>query len=400
MAQVQPARPIGTEDVYRPVSILAIVGLGLGLISPLVWLVDSTAFALFLPLPGLVISAVARYRIRHSDGTLAGAGVAAAGLVLSMVVAVSWITVDLTTYLIIRTESQSFLEQWLASARRGEEVETFLATLSPETRKDVKPEDRNPQSLRALFPATGGNAFDSFRYNPLVAMLLRYGDRAQLERVGIDSWYYNLGSYSVKYRYHMVTPEVEADVQFLVRSEDRDTPAGKRREWVMVIGNAQLVRETVRDTPYGTDLREAMGESTKVLNRWIGYLSDGKKEAALRMVYVSPSGEEAQAFEQVYQAVREGVPAGAHTPLRGQPPLLLFDEKDGYGWQLTYRGIIQAGPLDVECQLTLVTDDIRKGLDGWKITSLQLLSVRKRVDPSVRGPAAPEIPEPPENPLP
>src|SRR5437870_645296 len=87
----------GEPLVYRPVSLLAIVGACLGglytalvLLTTIVALINGTPYFLrgwlvILVLGGVVLSLLAMWQIRQSEGTLAGQAVARWGLWLSLV---------------------------------------------------------------------------------------------------------------------------------------------------------------------------------------------------------------------------------------------------------------------------------------------------------------------------
>lgn len=352
MTKSVPVAPVPLADSYRPLSLLAIVGLGVSIISLLVFVYDAFWLVMFFVVPGLLISLIASYRIRHSEGTLAGEAVAKAGMVISLIAGLFWATTKVTTYLIIRHESKAFLQAWLEKLRLGKEGEAFVDTVSPE-RRSAAPAVWDPKLLRAQYPVPEGqgNAYDNFRSNALVELLLRYGDAVQWRYLNAQDSVYAPEAFQgmVRYRYHLTTPALATELIFSVRSAKRDTPAGPRREWYVDLPGAQFQPQEV--TPYGKALERAQLDTLTQLKTWIWYISEDRQEEARKVLDPKADDRSFQAFDQFYSALRIEAKAKEFANLNLLPPILLKDAQNGSEWELSYRGMISAGPRDVEYEI-------------------------------------------------
>jgi hypothetical protein len=356
MTKPLPVAPASIEENYRPLSLLAVVGLGVSILSLLVFVYDAFWLVMFFVVPGLLISLVASYRIRHSEGTLAGETVAKAGMVISVIAGLFWVTTKVTTYLIIRTESKAFLEAWLEKVRLGKEGEAFLDTVSPERRAAPPSSGDIIKQLRAQYPVPdgAGNAYDNFRSNRLAELLFRYGDAAKWRYLSAqDSVYYpETFQGAVRYRYHLTTPALETELVFSVRSAKRDTQQGPRREWFVDLQGTQL--EFEQATPYGRELDRAQLDTMTQLKTWVWYIQEDRQEAARKVIDPTADERSLLAFDQLYTSLRRDVKAREFAILSLLPPILLKDAQNGPEWQLSYRGMVSAGPRDVEYEIVVI----------------------------------------------
>src|SRR5262245_36933743 len=127
---------VSTEVLtYRPLSVLAMLALGLGVFAPLSLLSINLGLFVALPLPGLIISIIACRRIAAAEGALAGGRLAQVGLGLNLMSVVAWLTMYLMTSWVIQRESQEFADKWIAKLHDGRVGEAFLDTMVPKTRK-------------------------------------------------------------------------------------------------------------------------------------------------------------------------------------------------------------------------------------------------------------------------
>jgi hypothetical protein len=200
----------------------------------------------------------------------------------------------------------------------------------------------------------------------------------------------------VKHLYLFSSPEAELEIVVKTRSENRDTARGRRREWVIDMGATQALGGTVKITRYGFELRDAFKDAGKALENWVGIIAAGKPEEAYRILE-APDARKKAHFDELYAALREGVPPTTATPLKLRQPLQLYDEKDGQRFTLTLRVVAENGPIDVEFDMRLESPDYEKGWTSWKIMDMTLLGTRKRANPAdavqapgkVQGPRRP-----------
>ncbi len=154
----------GDPDItYRPVSIAAIMALVLGLLSPL-----ATFWSILwlLPLLGVLVSAVALRGIRRSDGTLAGRGLAVAGLILSLVVGSMVIAGEFTRNRLLVAQGTPWGIKWCELLLEGRTEEALELQQGPSTRR--------PFTSLEKFYAENDSAkarLAEFREEPLIRLL-------------------------------------------------------------------------------------------------------------------------------------------------------------------------------------------------------------------------------------
>jgi|GEM_PF-3709336 len=389
-----PAAPPAPSpaDTYRPLSLLAVIGVGISILSLTIYLLGSE-WLIFIPLLGFVISAVSLLRIKRSDNALAGAGLARFGMAVSLVVALSWITMQVTMILILQAESTAFLERWLECVRDGKDGLAFIATARPGNRPfELKAEDLEPRALRARYPSPAGPAYDLFLATPIAELLLRGGKEISWERIGTPEYFYDQGNWYFKHRYRLHTPEAALDILFTTVSDQVDRPSGPRREWRVDLMSSEMLRENMETTPFGAELTQARGEAVRAMTLWIGQIGFAKKEEAMKRLQGPPAL--VADFEKLYAALRQGDTEGFAPKLnKGRPPLVLKASKDGNKWQLVLRSTIEAGPRDVDCQITLENNEPNGELERWRIVDLKYLGDRKRPEATAPGPNMPAPPQ-------
>lgn len=379
------------EETYKPLSLLAVIGLGLSLLSTLIYLFGSE-WLIFLPALGFLISAIALYRIKRSDNALAGAGVARFGMALGLVTGLSWLTVQITMTLVLQNEATTFVERWLECVREGKDGLAFIATVRPGNRpSEITAEDLEPRMLRVRYPSPFGSAYDFFLASPIAELLLRGGKDISWQRLGISEYFYYEGSWYFKHRYRIKTPEVEADFELLTVSDQVDRPTGPRREWRVDVNNSKMLPDNMVTTPYGLELTQARNEAFRVVHQWIGHIAFANKEKAREYLERSPLLD--AEFERLYTALRRGESGAAvSVPVlnRNRQPVVLRAVKDGPRWHLVLRTTVETGPREVDCQFALETPELNSEKETWRIVDLKYLGDRKKAEMSI-----PEMPSPP-----
>lgn len=369
--------------VYRPLSGLALMSLGLGVLAPLSLLTLHPGVFMALPLPGFILAVMARRRIARAEGNLAGESLATIGLALNLVSGLAWLAMYATTAWFIKHESQQFAEQWIVKIHAQNESEVFLDTRPPKLRKINFPKS-DISKLRVRFPAPGGSSeFDKFRSEPMTSVLMRYGHQLQWYPIGVVDWKYDKESFTVRHRYQVVTEDqrFNAAVDLVTTSETVTTNHGPRREWrIAVQGGADVNTKTV----YMEQLTEAEREATKAINHWTQTIAANQRDEAAK-VLADPNDRLRQAeLDYAFAALRKELPPNATAELRvDQTPALVkefHDDASPDAWKLTFRTEVSRG-LDmarnsepvVEFLLTIQTDNLRKGPSGWKITECKHL---------------------------
>ncbi len=368
MSKLAPLQPVSSEESYRPISPLAIVGLGLGLLSVVIWF-DFPWLLLFLPLPGLIISMIARRRIRRSEGTQAGEWVAAAGIALCLINGLGWVTMHLTKGEIVRREAKQFAEGWFAKLREGKEAEAFLDIVSPRDRQvALDPEDML-KSLRGSFP---GNQYVNFRNSALPSLLLRHGEAVKWTPRGMQAWDYQQGGYRAEYRYQLETPEYQPmDVILVLRTVEVTGPKGRRREWMVDLNQSRFAAEPV-PTERGREIAQAAAEAQAAWEKCVELLATDKRDEALAMV--KPNGAHA-GVNALFDAMKKET--GGRGGIRPMPALPLADPLRGRIPEVKLHGLLDAGRSFFEYQATLTKDNGK----GWQVTECTYLGKVSKPEP-------------------
>lgn len=153
---------------YRSLSIAALLGLVLGLLSPLYF---GAALLILIPLAGIAVSVFALYQIGKSEGALAGRWAAYFGLFLS---AAMLVAPNARGYMIqaMRTnQAERFGTEWLGMMTAGKTKEAFRLTSS--TTAGVPPPMPGER-------APAGDPYDTFVARPIVKALAAAGSDATI----------------------------------------------------------------------------------------------------------------------------------------------------------------------------------------------------------------------------
>ncbi len=162
---------------YRSLSIVALLGLVLGVLSPLYF---GAALLMLIPIAGIVVSIFALYRIGKSDGALAGRWAAYCGLFLSAAMLAAPNARDYVIGTMRLQQAEKFGTEWLEMVTAGRTKEAFRLTNS---------------STAAAAPSLPGekapaaDPYDTFVARPIVKALTAAGAEATtrlLSTEGID----------------------------------------------------------------------------------------------------------------------------------------------------------------------------------------------------------------------
>jgi hypothetical protein len=374
--------------VYRPLSGLALLSLGLGVLAPLSLLSLHPVLFMLLPVPGLIVAMMARRRIAYAEGTMAGQSLATAGLAMNLVSGLAWISMYAVTGWFIKRESQAFVERWITKIHNQNEGEVFLDTRPPKLRKINFPvSDIN--KLRVRFPAPGGSSeFDRFRTETLTSVLMRYGNQLQWHPVGVVDWNYDKESFMVRHRYRVMTDDrrFHADVDLVATSETVGTSHGPRRDWKVAVQGAA---DVATKTDYMRRLTEAERDAVTAIVGWTQHVGAGQREQAVG-VLADPTNRLLKAeHDYLYTVLRKGAGPNGQAELRmDQMPQLVKEVNDDAkpnAWKLTFRAEIPRGADAarntewlVECLITVQTDNFEKGPPSWRITDCKFLGEHAR----------------------
>jgi hypothetical protein len=159
------------ELEYQPVERLAIVGLILGLLSPIA-LLDTVLW--FVPILGLLTNVMALVSIRR-DGRL-GRTVALVGLALSTMFIVMPLSRILSAHVLLARQARPVAEQFLAYMREGSPEKAIMLNRAPDYRRPID------EGLWLFYRADDEARADlqQFVARPPIRMLLALGERAKV----------------------------------------------------------------------------------------------------------------------------------------------------------------------------------------------------------------------------
>ncbi len=240
-AASEPAAPV----IYRPLSLLAVVGLGLAGAYAVV-VVLGGLFTYFhseplllgwwslVPVFSVAISLVALLRIQRSEGTLAGEKAARWGLLLSVLVGFSYWAYFVVLYLAIAGQAKKTGNEFLDKLAKGDDLSAFRLTLPPGERPHE--DDRLRAQLEGRFNNIDQQGhkgpLSRFRQSMTVRMLTLGGAATTREFQGVDEWKYVPGGYQVRLLYRVFLPQATSIIAMtLVGKEEKRSEV---RQWHVV----------------------------------------------------------------------------------------------------------------------------------------------------------------------
>jgi hypothetical protein len=338
----------GPEDApkvtaYRPLSLLAILGLGLGSLYAIVigvggllaflrgnpWLLPG--WTAVFPIAAAALSVVALVRIQRSEGTLAGEKVARWGLLLSALVGLSYWGYVAATYYAVGSEADRFGQQFLDKLRAGDVVPAFLLTLPPGERPSEGPDLRAQVEARfnGTEPGRAGE-FTAFNQMELVRVLGWTGPDTKIEPVGVEECKYTGGGYQVKLLYRVDSPKMGFVMDMIAQGNDGKGAEG--RQWYIMWNKIAMRNEPKpRSSEQGQrEVTAAMLSREYVTKEWVGALGSGKTHEAY--LATLPPDERARVREAVARrvislALTDGV---ARAALATSPDVVWEDVSPGY----------------------------------------------------------------------
>src|SRR5262249_61766705 len=142
-----PPEPVDAPDQsYRALSVLALGGWGvwalyavIALLLGLVALLSrkpmpALGATLVVPVTAFLVCLLARFRIKSSEGTLAGGALANWGAILSLVVCLGYAAYSFGVYFALKQQSEAFANEWLDLLRQGQTGRAAWRTLPPRPR--------------------------------------------------------------------------------------------------------------------------------------------------------------------------------------------------------------------------------------------------------------------------
>jgi hypothetical protein len=246
-----------TPEAYRPVSVLAIAGLSIAVLqtvlilsfavnallkaTPLVdpWILP---FALVTLVAGALVSLLAWWQIRQSEGTRAGLALAKWGWWLSLLSGLGYLAYYFAIDAAVGLDAKKFTDKWFDKLREGDLNGAFVLTRDPERQKNISP--NNPEDMKP-FTVKGPHGYSDlqqFESKDLIRFVLQGGKKADVQSLGVREWEYNSDAktYQVKLGYRVKTPEGSMDCLVTVKGSNKSGG----RQWQVtdasLAGNAKL----------------------------------------------------------------------------------------------------------------------------------------------------------------
>jgi hypothetical protein len=156
---------------YRSVSALAIIGLLLGIASPLCAVAP---LLMVVPIVGAIVSLLALRRISESDGALIGRGAAAVGLALCIISAAAAVARTIVTQHLRTQQAEVVARQWIERLQSGQVEPAFRLTVRGASPPRPPSPDMPPD-------APAEDPLASFRDEPIVKAIQAAGKSATVQ---------------------------------------------------------------------------------------------------------------------------------------------------------------------------------------------------------------------------
>ncbi len=161
---------------YRTFSVLAIIGLILGLASPLCF---GAVLLMVIPLVGIAVAILALRQIAASDGALAGRWAAVTGLILCVVFVLAPVTRVLVLRAMRTRQADQFAREWIDLMLNGKTDRGFRLTLDS---------TRPPRSPESGEPPPKITPYEAFKELPVAKALVAAGADAEIRPKGNVSY--------------------------------------------------------------------------------------------------------------------------------------------------------------------------------------------------------------------
>jgi hypothetical protein len=265
---VVSAPDFSEPEPYRPLSLLALLGFAAAALYAL-FIIAGGIVALFqrspwllpvwlflAPLSAIVLSAVARTRIHHSEGTLGGLALTRWGISLSLVFGLLYAAYYAATYMAVRQQAGAAADAFVDHLRKGEVDRAFLLSIPPGERVGSPQDLRNLLEVQYNVPSKGegGGRYGSFKQAEWVRYLTEEGDRAQIRPLGITTWSHDRGGYRVEFQYHVDTSLCRYDILLTLFGVDVRSGPMKGRQWQVILADTGLAKQSQELTPEGAEL--------------------------------------------------------------------------------------------------------------------------------------------------
>ena len=275
-------------EPYRPVSLLAVAGFAVVslwacflVIGALVALISKTPWLLpywtvLFPLAGIALSAVARFRIKQSEGTQTGTALTSWGVFLGVVPTLGYWAYYVALCVVVGPEAESITREWFNHLQSGNVDAAFCLTLQPVERPHKKPDGSIPhddlEKMNYKVVETGlapVGPYERFCHNRLVRIVQQGGTATQVQLIRASSPEYQGKEYVVRREYQISTPEGSWNVMVTVHTaENERSGRSAGRRWYVFMNETGITADLPL-TPLGERMQILQSDSRNYLNAWM-----------------------------------------------------------------------------------------------------------------------------------
>jgi hypothetical protein len=260
-----PPAETGEQREYRPLAILAIVGLGVAVLYAICMAIAAgVAFyqnrplilpmwSSVVPLGGAALALIAWLQIQRSEGALGGRKLALWGAALCMVVGLVYWSYYLATYLAIRQGAEAVSRSWIENVSRGNLQTAYWNILNPNVRPSL-PADaehdlayRNALEFRFNVGGEAGAAtLTQFCRRDEIHFLRQAGSDLKIEPLGVISWDYSGTGYVVRQAYRFTAPAGTLEMEMILHGDEAKHGEFVGRQWYLEPLSLTIVPESIR----------------------------------------------------------------------------------------------------------------------------------------------------------
>jgi hypothetical protein len=220
-----------------------------------------------LPAIGVVLALIARSKIKNSEGTRSGLGLATTALWICCVGGASYAAFAFASSIVVEREARTAANKFFKKLQDGQFTRAFLDTIDPDRRTAATPDD--PYELIKSYPE-----FSSFQTNSLVRLYRRYGKQVEVQTVGGGSVEQAQAGFQVIQNFRLHSPEGEFDATIALTATE--TKKGDKTPWSIMLmgqrGDLALGVRPVALSDFGRMVNELEAEAAMFINRyWLLY---------------------------------------------------------------------------------------------------------------------------------
>jgi hypothetical protein len=278
-----------SDVVYRPLSTTAVAGFSIAALYTVVivlggivswiggtpWLLGG--WSMLFPVVAAGLCLAGWFTVQSSEGTRTGKSLAIWGLTLALVSSVGYWSYYAVTYYLIRRDAESFCQKWFEKIREGKLELAFLDTMSP--RQRPREDSGLREAIERRFNVEvgqgsrpGGSQFNIFKQHLVVVALTQGSQDAEVAPLGVTSWDYGSGGYTIRERYRISTPDYVYEGVITLNSSEAQSKQRGERGWYIVLMETSNAPTALTPTQEGFRKLDLQRHAAMYLQEWYGRL--------------------------------------------------------------------------------------------------------------------------------